>query len=152
MAYTTADAQQELLETIADAIGQLGYALAALGEAYEQVDDATADRLEQQLFGPVQVAYGRLQRTHSEFAARHGLQGRSFETPSAGLPSTGARGFIEGAANAIAGADGVISTLQDSMAPVEVGDAELRAGLTDVRELIDRLPSRAHELVRGLGR
>ena len=36
--------------------------------------------------------------------------------------------------------------------PVEVGDAELRAGLADVREQIGGLAGRARELIRTLGR
>ena len=73
MAYVSAEARQELLDTIADAIDELGVALAALGEAYEQLDERTADTLEEQLFRPVQTAYGRAQRTHSGFAQRFGL-------------------------------------------------------------------------------
>ena len=38
------------------------------------------------------------------------------------------------------------------MLPVEVGDAELRAGLEAIRSLLDRTRSRARELVRTLGR
>jgi hypothetical protein len=38
------------------------------------------------------------------------------------------------------------------MRPVEVGDAELRAGLAEVRTLLDAMPERARELVRVLGR
>ena len=36
--------------------------------------------------------------------------------------------------------------------PVEVGDAPLRAGLAEARELVDPLPDRARELTRILGR
>ena len=36
--------------------------------------------------------------------------------------------------------------------PVEVGDAPLRAGLAEARELVAPLPARAHELVRVIGR
>jgi hypothetical protein len=36
--------------------------------------------------------------------------------------------------------------------PVEVGDAQLRAGLAEARELVGPLAGRAHELVRILGR
>jgi hypothetical protein len=43
-------------------------------------------------------------------------------------------------------------TLQDSMLPVEFGDADLRAGLESVRTLLGDLRSRARELVRTLGR
>ena len=38
------------------------------------------------------------------------------------------------------------------MRPVEVGDAELRAGLAEVRELIEELPERARMFMRSFGR
>ena len=53
---------------------------------------------------------------------------------------------------AVSAADVVLSTLQDSMLPVEVGDRELRAGLGEVRELIAPLPGRARQVVRTVGR
>ena len=152
MAYTTVEGRQELLDTLAEAIDDLGIALTSLGAAYEQLDEPTADRLEDELFGPVQVAYGRAKRTHNEFAARHELPSRTFEAPSPGLPSTGAKGFIDAATDAAAEADIVLAALQDSMLPVAVGDAELRAGLTEVRERLGGLRDRARELVRTLGR
>lgn len=62
-----------MLDTLGDAIDDLAAALAALGGAYEQLTTVPADRLEEQLFGPVQAAYGRAKRTHSGFAQRHGL-------------------------------------------------------------------------------
>jgi len=46
----------------------------------------------------------------------------------------------------------VLAALLDSMKPVEVGDAELRAGLTDVREHLGHIRGRAREIVRTLGR
>ena len=69
-----------------------------------------------------------------------------------GAPSKGAKGFLEAAVQAIVSADSTLATLQDSMLPVEVGDPELRAGLEQVRELLGHLSTRAHELVRTLGR
>ena len=45
-----------------------------------------------------------------------------------------------------------IGELQDSLLPVEVGDTELRAGLSRTRELIAPLPAAAREMVRTLGR
>ena len=152
MAYTTVEGRQDLLDTIAEAIDEIGFALASLGAAYEQLDEPTADRLEEQLFGPVQVAYGRAKRTHTEFAGRHGLTSPMFEARPPGLPSTGAKGFIDNAVNAADEADRNLATLQDSMLPVEVGDAKLRAGLTDVRGLLGGVRERARELVRTLGR
>jgi hypothetical protein len=49
-------------------------------------------------------------------------------------------------------ADHTIAELQDSMMPVEVGDTELRAGLSDTRSLIAELPARGRRLLRALGR
>jgi hypothetical protein len=152
VAYRADDARQDLLDTLAEATDDLGVALAALGAAYEQLDTNTADRLEEQLFRPAQLAYGRARRVHSGFAERHGLPGRTFESASAGLPSQGVRGFLERAIDAIDDADDTLAGLQDSMMPVEVGDAELRAGLAAVRELIGQLQSRAPGLLRTLGR
>jgi hypothetical protein len=150
--YVSADARQELLDTIADAIDELGVALAALGEAYEQLDERTADTLEEQLFRPVQTAYGRAKRTYSGFAERFDLQTRDFEAAIRGVPSTGVKGFLQDAVDAVAQADSELAELQDSMRPVEVGDAELRAGLADVRDLLGHLRSRTTELVRTFGR
>jgi hypothetical protein len=152
MAYTTAEAQQELLESFAEAIEQIGFALADLGAAYEQLDERNADRLEEELFGPVQRAYGRAKGAHARFTERHGLPAQAFEAPSPGVPSTGARGFIDSAVAAVAQADGVLSTLQDSSLPTEVGDVELRAALTQVRELLAGVRQRARDLERTLGR
>jgi hypothetical protein len=152
MAYRTSDARQELLDTVAEATDEIGAALAALGAAYEELDDATADRFEEELFRPTQRAYGRAQRVHSGFAQRHGLPTRAFEQASAGLPSQRARGFVERAAEALAQADDLLAGLQDSMLPVEVGDPELRAGLAEVRELVGPLPDVAARFLRTLGR
>ncbi len=146
MAYTTADARQGLLDTVAAAIEQLGVALSALGEAYEQLDERSAERLEEQLFRPVQLAYGRAQRTYASFAERHRLDARSFAPAPAGAPSTGVRGFIDEATQAAAAADADLAELQDSMLPVEVGDAELRDGLREVRELLGELDRRARRV------
>jgi hypothetical protein len=152
MTYTNAEARQDLLDIVAEAIDELAAALAALGEAYEQLDEQHADELEEQLFRPVQVAYGRAKRTYAAFAERAGLAARGFVPATPGAPSTGAKGFVESAVKAVSAADVVLSTLQDSMLPVEVGDRELRTGLGEVRELIAPLPGRARAVVRTLGR
>jgi hypothetical protein len=152
MTYSASEARQQLLDTIAEATDELGAALASLGAAYEQLDEHSADRLEAELFRPVQVAYGRARRTHAGFASRHGLPGRTFEPVAPGAPSHGVRGFLDLALEAVEEADDTLVELQDSMRPVEVGDAELRAGLAEVRELISVLPDRARDFVRRLGR
>ncbi len=152
MTYTTADGRRQVLEALARAIERIGVALAALGEAYELLDERTAERLEQELFRPVQSAYGRSQRAYAGFAERHELPAHTFESAPQGAPSTGVKGFVEAAVQAAGEADGELAALQDSMLPIEVGDAELRAGLQEVRELLGQVRSRARELVRTLGR
>jgi hypothetical protein len=150
--YTTADARQQLLDTVAEAADALGVALAALSEAYEQLDENSADAVEEQLFRPVQMAYGRAKRAHAGFADRHGLPERQFEQAGVGAPSHGVKGFLESAVQAIGEADQLLATLQDSMLPVEVGDPELRADLEQVRSLLGGLSTRAREIVRTFGR
>lgn len=150
--YTTADARQQLLETVAAAADELGSGLAALGEAYEHLDDNGAERLERELFRPVQAAYGRAQRTYLDFAARHGLPSRTFGPAPLRAPSTGVKSLLEHAVAAAGEADRELATLQDSMLPVEVGDAELRAGLQEVRGLLSDVGPRSRELARTFGR
>lgn len=152
MAYATADARQRLLDAIAEAIEHIGCGLACLGEAYEQLDDQTADELEQELFRPVQMAYGRAKRIHAEFAGHHGLPGGIVEPTPPRARSRGVKGFLESALDAVSKADGVLAALQDSMLPVEVGDPQLRASLAEVRTLLGDLRGRARELLRTLGR
>ena len=152
MAYSTLDARAQLLDSVVQAAEQISVAIASLSEAYEVLDEQTADRMEEQLFRPVQAAYGRIKRTHADFASAHGLPPAEFTTAIAGAPSMGARGFLDAAAAAISQADLTLATLQDSMLPVEVGDPELRAGLEQVRELLGHFGARARELERTLGR
>jgi hypothetical protein len=152
MTYTTLEARQQLLDALAGAAEDIGLALSALGEAYEQLDEQTAERLEEELFRPVQTAYGRAKRTYGGFAERYDLPSREFETHPPGAPSNGARGFIDSAVDTVARADGTLAALQDSLLPIEVGDPELRAGITEVRDVLSGTRARARELVRTLGR
>jgi hypothetical protein len=153
MTYTTDEGRQELLEVTAEAAEAIGVALAALGEAYELVDQDAADRLEQELFAPAQAAYGRAKRGGAEFAARHGLPAPAL-APAAipGAPSAGAHGYVEQALDAAQRADDILSESQDSLLPVEVGDPELRAALADVRTRLGELSARAEAWLRILGR
>jgi hypothetical protein len=150
--YTTADARQQLLDTVAQAAEELSSALASLSEAYEQLDERNADRVEEELFRPVQLAYARARQAHATFSERHGLPGRSFQPAPRGAPSRGVRGFLDGAVEEVAAADRALGTLQDSMLPVEVGDQQLRADLESVRSLIGGVGASARELERTLGR
>jgi hypothetical protein len=152
MAYATSEARQQLLETVAEATDDLGFALACLAEAYDMLDEQNGDRLEEELFRPVQLAYGRAKATHAEFAERHGLPARTFEPQKAGVATAGAAGFIDRAVAAVSQADQSLATLQDSMLPVEAGDAPLRSGIAAVRERVRDLPGTARELRRTLGR
>lgn len=152
MSYSAADGRQELLDATAEAAEAIGVALAALSAAYELVDEDAADRLEAQLFGPAQVAYGRMKRGHANFAARHGLPAQTFAAAEPGGPPAVASDAIEQAVEAAERADDILSELQDSLLPVEVGDAELRADIADVRQRLGEIPLRARELLRTLGR
>ena len=152
MAYVTAEARQDLLDALAMATDDIGVALGALGDAFELLDDTTAEQLEDTLFGPVQAAYGRAKRTHTEFADRHGLPRRPFASPSPGAPSRGVKGFLDLAVDAVGRADHALAEVQDSMLPVEVGDAELRAGMSEVRRQLGDVTGQARQLVSRLGR
>lgn len=151
MAYSTAEGRQDILDALAEAIEALATALGVLGTAYEEVDEQTGDRLEEALFGPVQRAYSRASRTYGGFAARVAMEA---DEPAAAVGGghAGARASIERAAAELTRADDLLAELQDSMLPVEVGDRELRSGLSEVRELIGPLPARARDLLRTLGR
>jgi len=152
VAYRAGEARQQLLDDMATAADQLALSVAALTEAYEELDEQTADHLEAELFRPAQHAYGRLRRTHSEFAERYSLPGRTFERSSGGQHSGDPRVYVERAVEAIERADQILAELQDSMMPVEVGDRELRDGLSETREAIAELPARARRLMRAQGR
>lgn len=152
MSYTNEEGRTQLLDELAAAVDQLAAALAALGEAYEHVDEHAAETLEQGMFRPIQVAYARARRTHTEFAVRHGLSQRSFEAGSSGLHSADPRVYLDRAVEAAAQADGLLAELQDSLLPVEVGDPQVREGLREVRELISPVGARGHDLLRTLGR
>lgn len=152
MAYTTSEARQELLDTVAQAANELGFASACLAEAYDQLDEYNGGRLEAECFRPVQMAYGRAKRTHTGFAGRYGLQAAAFEPQPTGLASQGAARFIARAVEAVGVADRTLADLQDSMLPVEAGDPELRADLKAIREQLGGLPGKAREFLRGLGR
>lgn len=152
MAYTTAEGREQILGDLAVAIEQIADGLAALGDAYERLDEHNADVLEEQLFRPVQHAYGRAQRTYAEFASRSGLRARTFAPRMPGTQERPVQTLIERSVEAAEDADQSIANLQDSMLPVEVGDPELRAGLAEVRELLASVPVRARALTRTVGR
>jgi hypothetical protein len=141
-----------MLDGLARAGDELGRALSSLGEAHEALDEQLADRLEAELFRPLRQAYGRAKRAHAEFAARHGMPPHDFEVPLPGVPATGTKGFIEEAVEAVDRADAELAGMQDSLMPVEVGDPDLRAGISEVRQLLEGIGPAARELLRTFGR
>lgn len=144
-------ARQDLLDAIATAIDEIAFVVASLGEAYDHLDETTGDRLEERLFRPAQHAYGAAQRTHNEFAGRHGLPTRTF-APRTAPHAHAPRPAIDAAIDAARRGDAELSELQDSFAPVEYGDEQLRAGLSEVRRLLAEVIVSNREFVRTLGR
>lgn len=152
MAFTTLEAREQILDELAAAIDRIALASACLTEAYEQLDVGTADRLEDQLYRPVQRALGRAKRTHLQFAERVDLPPRTFESPSPSLRRLSVKEIIERAVAAASMGDRQIAELQDSMLPIEAGDGELRAGLEETRDLLAVFADRTPQFLRTLGR
>jgi hypothetical protein len=151
MSYTNEAGRRQILDDSGEAEQSLGFALAALGDAYEHLDDQSAERMEDLLFRPAQSAFGLLKRTRTEFAARYGLDAGELMPAPAGLPAD-PRAMLERTADAVASADELLAELQDSLLPVEVGDQPLREGLSRVRSLIAPVPAACGEFVRTIGR
>jgi hypothetical protein len=152
MSYTSEEARRQILDDLAGGIEQLAVAIADLTEAYEALDDDSADALEAGMFRPVQGAYARAQRTSTEFAARYGLPEPTLAMATPGTHSGDPKVYIERAIEAIEAADQRIAELQDSMLPVDVGDPELRTGLSGTRTTIAEAPARGRRLLRTFGR
>jgi hypothetical protein len=153
MAYTTSEGREELLGVLAEAIGMLGAALESLSSAYGQLDDLAGERLEEGLFSSVQRAYGLSMRTYAAFAGRRpDVGGTGPEAPAAAAPSRDTRELITAASEAASRADSALAALQDKPVLIEIGDAELRAGLASTREAVSGVPGQAREFLRTLGR
>jgi hypothetical protein len=152
MAFSSADGRTQLLAVVGEAADRLAVALGLLSGAYELLDERSAERLEEEIFRPVQLAYGRLRRTHDEFAARYELPGRDFALAPEGAPARGLKGLLEDALAAVTAADGELATLQDSMLPVEVGDPQVRAGVQEVRAGLGSVSGAARGFLRTFGR
>jgi hypothetical protein len=152
MSYTNLAAREQLLESLHAAAAELADAIAALGAAHEQLDDQQADRLEQELFRPLQRAFSLARQTQESFAARYSLVSADVDPPVTGAPSAGVKGFIDHAVQAVINADNELAAIQDSLMPIEVGDPELRAGLAEVRQLVNGLSHRARAFMRTFGR
>ena len=152
MSFTNEEGRRQLLDEVDGAVGELSLALACLTEAYEALDEDTADRLEAEMFRPVQAAYGRVRRARSEFAERYGVGAGDADPSPAAVGVQDTRRYVERAIEAAEAADQQIAELQDSMLPVDVGDSEVRAGLAETRTLIADVPAQGRRLLRTLGR
>jgi hypothetical protein len=152
VAVTTREAREGTLGELAAAVGRIALASACLGEAYEQLSVMAADRLEAELYRPVQRALGRGKRTLTGFAERSGIDAPPVEAGSAGPASQGVKAFVEGAVAASAEADRLIAEIQDDPIALESGDAELRLGLSETREHLAAVPGAARDFLRTLGR
>lgn len=149
---TTDEGRRRIVGDLGQATGLLDLALACLGEAFDLLATGAADRLENDLFRPAQKALARAKRTQVGFAEPHGIAIEAPPPASPGPASQGAKALIERAVGATQEADHVLSELQDSMLPVEVGDPDLRSGLAEVRERLASIPGPAREFLRVLGR
>jgi hypothetical protein len=152
MAITALEARTRIRDDLAAATDQLALAVACLSEAYEQLDVDSADRMEAELFRPVQKALGRSKRTQIGFAERFGLPAAEVASPPDARSQLGVKVFVERASAATEDADRRVAQLQDSIHYIEFGDAELRAGLGEVRELLTEVPGAARQFLRTLGR
>ena len=70
VAFTTAEARDRIIGDLEAAEEELGLAVACFGEAFELLATGSADRLEDELFRPVQKAYVRTKRTRTGFSQR----------------------------------------------------------------------------------
>jgi hypothetical protein len=152
VAETDDEAHRQILDALGATADDLGEAVAALGVAYEQLDEQRADELEETLFRPVQRALGRAKRARSEFARIHQFPEADFGAASQPAPSTGVSGLVESAVASVQAAEDELVALQDSFLPVEFGDPALRAGISETRELIDPVRRAAREFLRTFGR
>jgi hypothetical protein len=152
VSFTTAEARDRIIGDLEAAEEELGFAVTSLGEAFEALPEASGDRLEGELFRPVQRAYARNKRTRTGFAQRVSRETDEPDSRPVGAPSQGAKGFVQAAAGAAGQADLILSELQDSMMPVEGGDAELRAAIAEIRELLAPVRTNAAMFLRNLGR
>ncbi len=152
MPISAEEARTEILAELGVAEQQLELALGCLGEAFELLAVGAAERLEGELFRPIQRAYARAKRTRAGFAERVGLPAPTPERLLTGGASQGAKALVERAAEAAGEADRALSELQDSMLPVEAGDAELRSGLSEAREQLAGVERAAADFLRTFGR
>jgi hypothetical protein len=151
--YDPAQARRALVDELLDAAAEISTAIAYASAAHERLDDTSADRLEAQVFAPLQKALGTLRRAAGGFAARHGDPAASSSAPPPEPhPSQGVAALLEGCGAAARTADEHLGALQDSLVLVELGDADLRAGVSDARRRLGEVPTALRAFTRTLGR
>jgi hypothetical protein len=153
MTYTSHEGRERILRESGEAAAALLGSIEALGAAYEALDDNAAQDLESRLYDPVGRAAKTLLATAAAFAQRCD---EPFERPVAkhfaGGREDGPRQYVDAAVALVGEADALLAELQDSLLPIEVGDAPLREGLAATRRTVASLPQAARELERTLGR
>ena len=144
MTYVPAEARQELIDSVAEAarICQRRSPPSARPTRHSTTTAPTGSR---------RRSSGRCSCASAGDPDGVGLR-RARRTARAGDPRGPRRpavprrqGLLEDAAESVRLAEAILTELQDSLSPVEVGDAELRAGLADVRERM--APPRARRSV-----
>jgi hypothetical protein len=153
MTYDASEARSALADELLDAAAEVATAIAYASAAYELLDETSGDRLEERVFGPLQKALGGLRRAVGGFAARYGDDAADPGSPPPDPhPSQGVAALLEGCATAARTADDLLGTLQDSFVLVELGDAELRAGVSEARRRLAEVPPALRAFGRTLGR
>lgn len=152
MSYDATAARSDLIAALGRVDAHLAAAVDALGVAYDTLDEQTAGRLESELFGPIVKASGRVRRTAQEFAARFALTVPERPSPAPVSSRRPVRELITRSADSVAHADAELAAVQDSGQAIEVGDADLRAGLSATRVLLATVPQSARSLLGTLGR
>ena len=143
MAFTTREAHEQIVAELGWAVGQIALASETLSDAYERLDVTTADRLEDELYRPLQRSFGRAKRTLVQFAGKVGIEPSEGEPDETNLGRLTVKQTIERAVALAADGGQRIAELQDSDMAIAAGDAELRAGLAETRRLLGELSSRA---------
>src|SRR5215469_14164003 len=101
MSYTNQEGRERIVRDLASASEQIELALSYLTDAYELVDEGLADRIEEELFSPVQASFGRARRTLGEFTRRYQLRDSATPPAASGARPHGARELVQSAADAI---------------------------------------------------
>jgi hypothetical protein len=146
------ESRSQLLAALAAQTERLGRAVAQVAEAYDHLDERTAERLEEGLFKPLQRAYGRAQRAVREYAASQGLPQPTLNQAPPPLPAVGVRELVARALSELEEADLGLVAIQDDELYPELSDPPLRAALGEVRSALAGCLQAGRELIKEFGR